>query len=140
MGGAATMKKTAVFADLSRKLREADDVGKSFFENTIVRFSLLAGVLLNLSAWVLLGLFIRPERSVVILHYNVYFGVDVIGVWQQAYLLPAIGLLLFGLDVFLAGWFYGKKERVASYVLLLASIMVELGVAVASGGIVLVNY
>jgi hypothetical protein len=138
MEGTAQEKKT-VFAGLSEKIARADQ-GKAFFENIIVRFSLLGAFLLNLAGWTILALFIRPDQSVVILHYNVYFGVDLIGDWQQAYLIPVIGLLFLGVNLWLARWFYGNRERFAAYVLLLASIMIELAVAVAAGGVALVNY
>jgi hypothetical protein len=133
-------EKKNIFTELSRHLNLTNDE-KSFLENVIVRFSLLGALLLNAASWIVLVIFIRREQAVVILHYNVYFGVDLIGDWQQVYLLPAIGLLFLTGNTLLAGWFYGRlKERIGAYLLLLASLIVEFGVLIASGSVAFINY
>lgn len=128
------------FSGLSEKIRLTEYEGKSFFQNLIVRSALAASGLFNLASWAVLALVIKPDRSMIILHYNVYFGVDIVGVWQQAYIVPSIGLLFLGVNTFLARWFYEKQERIAAYLLLLASLMIEFGVLVASGSVALINY
>lgn len=112
----------------------------TFFQNFIVRVSLVGNIIFNAAGWIILVLFVRPQQSLVILHYNVYFGVDLIGDWMQAYLIPSIGLLFLAVNTLLARSFYNQKERVAAYVLLLASLMLQIGVVIAVSGIAIVNY
>lgn len=112
---------------------------QEFFKNPIVHWTSIAGAFLNLANWVLLAVFIRPS-DYLILHYNVYFGYDVVGDWRQVFFIPSLGLVFLLINFFLACRFFRKRERIASYILLLASIMAEIGLIIASVGVVIVNY
>ncbi len=114
--------------------------GVDFFRNTLVRI-LFGGNLLALSASIaILAYFIRPTENPIVLHYNVYFGVDLLGAWWQVYALPAAAAIaLFG-HLFLARGFYYRTERIAAYLLLLGSGMFSAGVLIASSAIAFVNY
>lgn len=126
-------------ASLKEKIRSF--FAQEFFKNSIVRWLLTGALLLNLANWTLLVIFIRPVDFSIILHYNVYFGVDLIGDWRQTYLLPAMGLVFWAVNLFLSYRFYNKqKERIASYILLLASLMIQMGLIIASIGIAMINY
>lgn len=114
--------------------------GVSFLNNTLVRvlsIGAIAGLLICLS---LLGYFVRPNSGLIILHYNVYFGVDLLGVWWQAYALPFLGGVLLLGHFFLARRFYMKSERIASYLMLLSAGMLSFGVLIASVSIAFINY
>lgn len=113
---------------------------QTFYENTLVRFSLLASFVLQCAGFASLAFFVRPQQSIVIVHYNVYFGVDLIGDWAQIFVVPSVALAFVIVNTFLARWFYGEKERIASYVLLLTSILVSLGSVFACGSMALINY
>jgi hypothetical protein len=113
---------------------------KDFLRNPIVFFLLIAVLLLNLASLVVLSVFIEKSDSPVILHYNVYFGVDLIGDWWQIYIMPGMGLFFAATNLFLAAHFYQQKERIASYCLMLASLIIEVGVFISSVSIALINY
>jgi len=113
---------------------------QDFFKNSAVRWLLTGTLLLNLAGWTFLVIFIRPVDFSIILHYNVYFGVDLIGDWWQAYVLPFMGVVFLIVNFILAYKFYKQKERIASYIFLLASLMIQLGLIIASIGIVMINY
>ncbi|MBP7060726.1 MAG: hypothetical protein KBA91_01990 [Candidatus Moranbacteria bacterium] len=114
--------------------------GVSFWDNVLVRV-LFGGAVL---AWMLcLGLllyFIHQRETPIILHYNVYFGVDLLGIWWQAYILPLLGFFFLLGHVLLARRFYQRAERIASYLMLLSAAMLTFGLLVASIGIVFINY
>ena len=90
--------------------------------------------------WLILKIWIRPVDFSIILHYNVYFGVDQIGNYQQVYLLPTIGIILFIINLVLSMFFYEQKKRIASYILLMAILMIQLSLTVASMSQILINY
>ncbi|OGI15461.1 MAG: hypothetical protein A2878_01635 [Candidatus Moranbacteria bacterium RIFCSPHIGHO2_01_FULL_54_31] len=112
----------------------------SFFKNTIVRTLLGANVLFIGASFGVLGYFIRPTDTLLVLHYNVYFGVEIQGIWWQTFILPIAGLL------FLAGhlWFserlYGNAERIAAYLMLFGAWLLNLGILIASASIAFINY
>ncbi|MDR3559743.1 MAG: hypothetical protein P4L62_03755 [Candidatus Pacebacteria bacterium] len=114
--------------------------GNDFFLNHIVLWLLLFGIITNAADWTILLVFMNRLDADVILHYNVYFGVDMLGNWKLAFMMPAVGLVLFLVNAFLADYFYRNKERIASYILLLAALMVQLSLIVASAAVIMINY
>jgi hypothetical protein len=111
-----------------------------FFKNKVVLWMAISNIILNLVNWLLLWRFIKPIDSSIILHYNVYFGVDMIGNWKAAFILPGIGLMLFFINYLLAFYFYMKLERIACHILLMASLMVQMSLLIASLSVILINY
>lgn len=120
-----------------RKLVEKN---RDFFKNPIIFWILMMSILSNLANWTVLALFIKPVDKTIILHYNVYFGVDSIGHWAQAYYLPAIGLVLLIINLILAGYFYLRKDRMASHILMITALMAQLSLLIASASLILINY
>jgi hypothetical protein len=111
-----------------------------FFKSQIAVWLLILSGLSNAINFAILWIWIEPVDYPIILHYNVYFGVDMIGDYRQAYFLPLTGLVLFVINLFLAIYFYAKKERIASYILLMATLMIQLSLIVGSLSIILINY
>ncbi|GBE16794.1 hypothetical protein BMS3Abin15_00618 [bacterium BMS3Abin15] len=130
--------KTGAISSLKSRIRSF--FSQEFMKNSIVRWLLVGTVFLNVANWVFLAIFIHPVDFNIILHYNVYFGVDLIGDWWQTYILPSMGIVFLLINFFLAHQFYRSGERIASYILLLASLMIQIGLIIASVGIVLINY
>lgn len=114
--------------------------GQEYFKNQIILWLLVLGFATNLANWLILRIWVKPVDFSIILHYNVYFGVDLIGDYQQVFVLPTIGLVLFVINSVLSLYFYHQKERIASYILLLAMFMIQLSLVVASTSVILINY
>lgn len=116
------------------------EAGISFFKNTIVRMLVSADVFFILASFGILGYFIRSGSGLFVINYNVYFGVEIEGVWWQIFILPfAAALFLLG-HFFLAYRFYELRERIAAYLMLFGSFLISVGVLVASAGIAFINY
>lgn len=114
--------------------------GQDFFRNRVVFWLLILSLVVNLAIWISLKIFIVPVDLPIILHYNVYFGVDMLGRWRQAFMLPFLGLILLAINVSLALHFYGQKERIASHILLMATLMLQLSLMVAAISVIIINY
>lgn len=117
-----------------------DDTGATFLGNAFIKNFLLGATFLLIVGWGMLIYFIRPRETPLILHYNVYFGVDLLGTWWQAYVLQGVATLLFFLHTALGYSFYKKKDRFAAYILLLATNFILFGVTIASASIAFINY
>jgi len=113
---------------------------QEYFQSHIIIWLLILSSVANAINWVILKIWIQPVDFPIILHYNVYFGVDLIGDYEQIYVLPLIGFILFLINMVLSMYFYGQKERIASYILMIASLMIQLSLIVASTSIILINY
>ncbi|HMN19435.1 MAG TPA: hypothetical protein PKA31_02490 [Candidatus Moranbacteria bacterium] len=111
-----------------------------FFRSSLVQWSLVASLLVSAACWGLMGWFIRPVDFPIILHYNVHFGVDMIGAWWQAYLLPLAGLLILGVNTATARLFFAREEKLSAMLLLLGGFAVQVAVLIAAIGIVRINY
>jgi hypothetical protein len=106
----------------------------------MVLWLLILIMLANIADWALLIIFIKPVDLPLILHYNVYFGVDIMGSWKRVYLLPAIGFFLLIINLLLSLLFFNNKERIAAYLLLLATFLIQLSLLVAATSVIIINY
>jgi len=122
------------------KLKIRSFFHQAYFRSHIVIWLLALSMVSNAANWIILMVWIKPVDFPIILHYNVYFGVDLIGGYGQVYLLPLIGLILFIINLILSIYFYKQKERIASYILLMAMLMIQLSLIVASISVILINY
>lgn len=125
---------------LGLKLQTRSFFTKEYFKSAIVIWLLLLSLAINFSEWIILKIFIKPVDFPIILHYNVYFGVDMVGNYRSVFLLPLIGLALLLVNFFLSAHFYRRKERIASYLLLMAAFMIQLSLLVATLSIIIINY
>lgn len=113
---------------------------QEFFHSGIIQWSLIGSILLNIINLIGLAYFIRPVDFPIVLHYNVYFGVDIIGDWWQAYFLPIVGIGILVINMLLGYLFYKQKERIVAHLLLLAAFVVQMCVSIAVSSIILINY
>lgn len=113
---------------------------QEFFASGVVHWVLIGSLILNVINWGLIAFFIGPVDFPIILHYNIYFGVDVIGPWWNIYFLPAIGFIILAINAILGYLFYQKKERIVAHLLMLATFIVQIAVTVAVAGLLMINY
>jgi len=126
----------------------ADDQGenqgaksfRAFFQNTSHR--LLIGV--SGFFWVLsfgvIWYSIGNREATIVLHYNVYFGIDILGGWWQAYFIPFSGIGIWIVHIFLAFSFFQSARRILCQIALSSLLFLEGMVLVASLAIGLINY
>jgi len=120
------------------KLR--DFFSQEFFKSALMHWVLIGALILNGINWGLIAFFIRPVDFPIVLHYNVYFGVDVIGAWWQLYFLPAIGLIILIINTVLGYLFYQKQERIIAHLLMLATFIAQISMTVAVASLLIINY
>ncbi len=113
---------------------------QEFFQNPIVDWLLILNLLINFVNWLVLIFFLQPVDFPLILHYNVYFGVDLKGNYTKAFLIPLAGFLLTLINFWLSFYLYREKERIASYLLLLAALMVQTSLLIYSLSLIIINY
>lgn len=114
--------------------------GVPFFKNTIIMALMWVDVFFVLVSFGILGFFLRPTSGLMVLHYNVYFGVETEGIWWQIFIPPIAGTFFLVWHLFWARRFYESRERIAAYLMLFGACLISIGVLFASAGIVLINY
>ncbi len=102
--------------------------------------SILLGIegLLNIASWIWLASNIRPHLGQVFLHYNVLFGVDLVGPWYSVFMLPLAGLFILLCNAVL-GWMLYKQDPFASYLLNGIGVIVNTLLLVSAALLVFLN-
>jgi succinate dehydrogenase hydrophobic anchor subunit len=92
----------------------------------------------NIFLWLWLLVQIRPQNDLIFLHYNTLFGVDFTGEWWKVYYLPAIGILIIAINMFL-GMLLFNKDKFISYILLAISLICQIFLAICGALLVFLN-
>ncbi|MBU1148861.1 hypothetical protein KKI23_02100 [Patescibacteria group bacterium] len=91
----------------------------------------LLGFLVNLSIWIYIFTQIKPQENPIPLHYNIYFGIDLIGSWYNIYLMPLSGLIILILNYLLARALL-DKGILLKYMLSISAALCQIIVLLAS--------
>ncbi len=113
---------------------------KEFFKNPLLTSIFGGSIFLGVVNFLVLFFFIRKLNNLIILHYNVYLGVDLVGYNKQILLMPLVGISFTIVNLILAIYFFNRKERMLSHILSLTALLSQLGISVAGASIIIVNY
>lgn len=101
------------------------NVLKPYWRQKEVARVLFLSAIANLVMWGYLYANRIESDYPVILHYNLFFGVDFLGNYSLTFFLPLIGLILLLLNAVLGQIFF-RIERLASYILTLNIFFIQL--------------
>lgn len=111
---------------------------QQFFRRPAVWITTGAAGLINIATWLILLINIKPQTNLIVLHYTVYFGVDLVGGWLEALLIPAFGLVVLLTNLLIAA-FFAERYRVASYFFLILTPVIELLLLLAAVFVIIAN-
>lgn len=105
-----------------------------------IKVYLVAILFLNAINW-LAVYFInrRVSQDLVALHYNIDFGVNLIGSVKRIYLIPFLGLIIALLNLILTNSLY-RQDRFAVHLLLAAALLANLFLLTATASLYLINF
>ncbi len=95
------------------------------------------GVLLLALSWALLLWKVPYTDGQVLLHYNIYFGVDLVGPWKQLLWMPLSGSVILLLNGSLVQW--GGFTSFVRRIILVSTAALELVLLAATLFVVLLN-
>ncbi|MBU2542597.1 hypothetical protein KJ785_03490 [Patescibacteria group bacterium] len=95
-------------------------------------------LILNITNWIWLLWEIRPQDELIFLHYNILFGVDLIGPWWKVLYLPIVGLLIILINIFL-GWTLFGKDKFFAYILNFVAVFCQVFLLLASSLLIFLN-
>jgi hypothetical protein len=107
-----------------------------FWHDRLIFINFVLALTTNLFFWIFLFLKSSQLEEIIPLHYNVYFGIDMIGSRHELLKMPALGLLILLINLVLAFRIY-KHERVSAYFLLFANSLVQIFLLIA--GFLIIN-
>ena len=109
-----------------------------YYRDPLIRINFLFSFLANLSLWLILIWQARNFDELISLHYNIYFGIDLLGYWYQIFLLPILGLGFFIINFMIASIIY-NREKILSYFLAGTSSFVQIILTTSAIFIILIN-
>jgi len=97
---------------------------KYFLANFII------SAFLNLTAWFFLYVNFKPQSQPIILHYNIFFGIDLIGSWFNIYFIPLFALTCGFINFTLSVIIY-TRAKILSYLLIHTSSLIQILILLA---------
>ncbi len=95
-------------------------------------------VLLNIIIWIFLIQNQKENSHPIILHYNLFFGVDHLGNYEKIYLIPIAGLIVIIINSILGHLLY-LKEKLAVYFLIFIVFIIQIFLLIDSYLIIKIN-
>lgn len=107
-----------------------------------IRIYLIIIIFINLLLWILVSVIdIQTEQDLIALHYNVDFGVNLIGGAGRVYIIPLIGVIIILINGFLTAAMCKQKDgQFIAHVLLSAVVLVHIFLLAAAASIYLINF
>jgi len=81
---------------------------------------------------------IHPQEEPIYLHYNIYFGINLIGPYFEIYYLPLSGLVIFLVNFLLSAIIYNKEKIIVNF-LFITNVLVQFSLWIATTLIILLN-
>jgi hypothetical protein len=113
-------------------------VAKPYWKDKQIMGILFLSALLNIFIWIFLLQNQKENAHPVILHYNLFFGVDYLGDYKNIYLIPLSGLIIIIVNSILGHLLY-LKEKLASYFLVFIIFIIQVFLLIDSYLIIKIN-
>ncbi|MFA6410360.1 MAG: hypothetical protein WCW26_02175 [Candidatus Buchananbacteria bacterium] len=111
----------------------------SYWRDRIIKTNLIFSIVANFILWLGLIWQFKNFSESVPLHYNIYYGIDLIGPWYQILVMPGLGLLFILINLLASAIIY-RKEKMIGYFLVGACSLCQLIFVLASIFITFINY
>ncbi|MEK7131265.1 MAG: hypothetical protein AAB797_00835 [Patescibacteria group bacterium] len=83
---------------------------KLYFRDLWISAPLLGVILIQIFLWVYLISSIGSDAGQIFLHYNIIFGVDLVGDWWKIYFIPLAGILVILLNYIFSDLLYSVDK------------------------------
>ncbi|MDO8443812.1 MAG: hypothetical protein Q7S78_02420 [Candidatus Azambacteria bacterium] len=111
---------------------------KEFLRDIANRILLGSSLILNIGLFLFFWFFIKQGNIPIVLHYNVNWGVDILGEVKSIFILPVAGMFIFLLNGFLAANLWGKNKTL-SYFFTVITLLVQFFLVVSGIALYIIN-
>jgi len=99
-------------------------LAKIYLKNLWIKLFISISLLLNIFHFWYLFAHLDFSQENYFLHYNVIFGVDLVGAWTKLLILPISGFLVILVNFLLALYFF-NKDKFLSFILAITALFFE---------------
>lgn len=123
------------------KLFSREFLRRVFLRDRIVLYSLLVALLLQAFTWGFLIWRVLPlqDQALMPLHYNIYFGIDLLGPWFGVFLPAGFGLAACMVNTLFIIFMY-ERQRLLAHFFAICTALIELILLVASFFMMLLHF
>lgn len=108
------------------------------FKDRLIFVSGIAAAILNIILWLAVGGKFGLSTEKIPLHFNVVYGIDLLGAARQLYLLPLTGGVLLAVNVWLSSILF-PREKLYSYFLSVSAALIQGILLIAVVAIIVLN-
>ncbi len=112
--------------------------GSPLRQDKFILINFFIGLAFNIIIWLILAFNIGSSLEIIPLHYNIYFGIDLIGPWYKVFIIPTIGVIILFINILLSYIIY-KKDKTISYFLMGASSLSQFVLLIGAVFVILLN-
>lgn len=95
-----------------------------------ILFLTVLSLVLNIISWLVIATQIKPSSEVIPLHYNIFYGPDIVGQGYYVYIIPLVGLSILAVNYGL--YRYARsKEPFAAKTLMAVALVVQILILVS---------
>lgn len=109
-----------------------------FLKDRFVRINLFLAGGLNIILWLWLFWQTKDFSGHIALHYNIYFGIDLLGSWFNLFYLPALGLAIFLFNLAIGAISF-EREKMLGYFLVGVATLNQILLLLAAFFVVFIN-
>lgn len=102
-----------------------------YFRDWRINVPLAGSVILQAIMWWYVAARISPTSEQIFLHYNIIFGIDLVGEWWKMFYLPASGAGILLVNYLLSYFLYGSDRllaRLISFLTVFIEILLLVGI------------
>lgn len=114
---------------------------KVFIKNKLILICSVLALIINIIIWLIIALKIGKPAEPIALHYNIYFGIDMIGNWYKILILPLSGFLILIFN-WIASYVLFKKDNkhlILGYFLTCAGLLINFILLISSIFLIIIN-
>lgn len=100
--------------------------------------ALTLSIVMNVVIWLYLSQYVKPFSDTFYLHYNIYFGVDLIGSSYKMYIIPLAGFVFIAVNYFLS-CLAGGRNILTGRLVIWTTLLLQLVLFVAAYLIIVIN-
>ena len=109
-----------------------------YFKDRFIRLNTIFSISANIGLWLLLFWQVRNFSDLIFLHYNIYFGIDLIGDWRQIFLRPVLAAIFLTINLGVGLLVY-DKEKILSYFIVGVSSFIQIIFILAAIFVIIIN-
>ncbi len=111
---------------------------KEFLKDTANKILMGSSLILNIGLFLFFWFFIKQSDVPIVLHYNVNWGVDILGEVKSIFILPVAGIFILLLNGFLAANFWNKNKTL-SYFFTVVTLLTQFFLVVGGIALYIIN-